>query len=111
MRFDVVGLTCRMKSVLITAMFNIGTAGAIIHAFSTMNRMKDEVFQWKTQEQLPIPSLWWSTQITFKYQVASVGRRRQMTKPVLIMLGRKCAKHLNQTYKAYKAKELSILDL
>ena len=47
----------------------------------------------------------------FKYQVASVGRRRQMTKPVLIMLGRKCAKHLNQTYRAYKAKELSILDL
>ena len=31
MRFDVVGLTCRMKSVLITAMFNIGTAGAIIY--------------------------------------------------------------------------------
>ena len=29
MRFDVVGLTCRMKSVLITAMFNIGTGGAI----------------------------------------------------------------------------------
>ena len=29
MRFDVVGLTCRMKSVLITAMLNIGTAGAI----------------------------------------------------------------------------------
>ena len=29
MRFDVVGLTCRMKSVLITAMFNIGTAGTI----------------------------------------------------------------------------------
>ena len=24
-----VGLTCRMKSVLITAMFNIGTGGAI----------------------------------------------------------------------------------
>ena len=34
-----------------------------------------------------------------KYQVAIVGRRRQITKPVLIMLGRKCAKHLNQTYK------------
>ena len=29
MRFDVVGLTCRMKSVLITATFNIGTGGAI----------------------------------------------------------------------------------
>ena len=29
MRFDVVGLTCRMKSILITAMFNIGTGGAI----------------------------------------------------------------------------------
>ena len=29
MRFDVVSLTCRMKSVLITAMFNIGTGGAI----------------------------------------------------------------------------------
>ena len=29
MRFDVVGLTCRLKSVLITAMFNIGTGGAI----------------------------------------------------------------------------------
>ena len=29
MRFDVVGLTCRVKSVLITAMFNIGTGGAI----------------------------------------------------------------------------------
>ena len=29
MRFDVVGLTCRMKSVLITALFNIGTGGAI----------------------------------------------------------------------------------
>ena len=29
MKFDVVGLTCRMKSVLITAMFNIGTGGAI----------------------------------------------------------------------------------
>ena len=28
-RFDVVGLTCRMKSLLITAMFNIGTGGAI----------------------------------------------------------------------------------
>ena len=29
MRFDVVSLTCRMKSVLITTMFNIGTGGAI----------------------------------------------------------------------------------
>ena len=29
MRFDVVSLTCRMKSVLITAMFNVGTGGAI----------------------------------------------------------------------------------
>ena len=29
MRFDVVGLTCRMKSVLISAMFNTGTGGAI----------------------------------------------------------------------------------
>ena len=29
MGFDVVGLTCRMKSVLITAMGNIGTGGAI----------------------------------------------------------------------------------
>ena len=29
MRFDVVGVTCRMKSVLFTAMFNIGTGGAI----------------------------------------------------------------------------------
>ena len=29
MRFDGVGLTCRMKSVLITAMFNVGTGGAI----------------------------------------------------------------------------------
>ena len=29
MRFDVVGLTCRMKSVLITAMFNTGTGGPI----------------------------------------------------------------------------------
>ena len=29
MRFDVVGLTGRRKSVLITAMFNIGTGGAI----------------------------------------------------------------------------------
>ena len=29
MRFDVVRLTCRMISVLITAMFNIGTGGAI----------------------------------------------------------------------------------
>ena len=29
MRFDVVGLTSRMKSVLITALFNIGTGGAI----------------------------------------------------------------------------------
>ena len=29
MRVDVVGLTCRMKTVLITAMFNIGTGGAI----------------------------------------------------------------------------------
>ena len=29
MRFDVMGLTCRMKSVLITAMFNIGTGGTI----------------------------------------------------------------------------------
>ena len=29
MKFDVVSLTCRMKSVLITAMFNIGTGGAI----------------------------------------------------------------------------------
>ena len=29
MRFDVVGLTCGMKSALITAMFNIGTGGAI----------------------------------------------------------------------------------
>ena len=28
-RFDVVGLTGRRKSVLITAMFNIGTGGAI----------------------------------------------------------------------------------
>ena len=28
-RFDVVSLTCRMKSVLITAMFSIGTGGAI----------------------------------------------------------------------------------
>ena len=28
MKFDVVSLTCRMKSVLITAMFNVGT-GAI----------------------------------------------------------------------------------
>ena len=29
LRFDVVGLTCGMKSVLITATFNIGTGGAI----------------------------------------------------------------------------------
>ena len=29
MRFDVVSLTCRMKSVLITAMFNIGAGGTI----------------------------------------------------------------------------------
>ena len=29
LRFDVAGLTCSMKSVLITAMFNIGTGGAI----------------------------------------------------------------------------------
>ena len=29
MKFDVVYLTCRMKSVLITAMFNVGTGGAI----------------------------------------------------------------------------------
>ena len=29
MRFDLVDLTCRMKSVLITSMFNIGTGGAI----------------------------------------------------------------------------------
>ena len=29
MRFDAVGLTCRMKSVLTTAMFNVGTGGAI----------------------------------------------------------------------------------
>ena len=29
MRFDVVDFTCRMKCVLITAMFNIGTGGAI----------------------------------------------------------------------------------
>ena len=29
MGFDAVGLTCRMKSVLITAMGNIGTGGAI----------------------------------------------------------------------------------
>ena len=29
MRFDVVGLTWGMKSVLTTAMFNIGTGGAI----------------------------------------------------------------------------------
>ena len=29
MRFDVVDLTCRMKSVLITVMFNIGTGDAI----------------------------------------------------------------------------------
>ena len=29
MRFDVVGLTCRMKSVLITAMLNTRTGGAI----------------------------------------------------------------------------------
>ena len=29
MRFDVVSLTCRMKSVLIAAMINIGTGGAI----------------------------------------------------------------------------------
>ena len=35
-----------------------------------------------------------------KYQVASVGRRRHITKPVLIMLARNSAKHLNQTYKA-----------
>ena len=28
-RFDVVSLTCGMKCVLITAMFNIGTGGAI----------------------------------------------------------------------------------
>ena len=27
MRFDVVSLTCRMKSAFITAMFNIGTGG------------------------------------------------------------------------------------
>ena len=29
MRFGGVGLTCRMKSVLITAMFNTGTGGPI----------------------------------------------------------------------------------
>ena len=29
MRFDVVDLTCGIKSLLITAMFNIGTGGAI----------------------------------------------------------------------------------
>ena len=29
MKFDVVGLTCRMKGVLTTAMFNIRTGGAI----------------------------------------------------------------------------------
>ena len=29
MRFDLVGLTCRTKSVLITAMFKIGTCCAI----------------------------------------------------------------------------------
>ena len=29
MRFDVVSVTCRMQSVLITAMINIGTGGAI----------------------------------------------------------------------------------
>ena len=29
MRFDVAVLTCGMKSVLITAIFNIGTGGAI----------------------------------------------------------------------------------
>ena len=29
MRFDLVDLTCRMKSVLITFMFNMGTGGAI----------------------------------------------------------------------------------
>ena len=29
MRFDVVSLNCIMKSVLVTAMFNIGTGGAI----------------------------------------------------------------------------------
>ena len=29
MRFDVAGLTCRMKSVLITAMFNIRAGGTI----------------------------------------------------------------------------------
>ena len=29
MRFDVVSLTCRVKSVLIAAMINIGTGGAI----------------------------------------------------------------------------------
>ena len=35
-----------------------------------------------------------------------VGRRRQITKPVLIMLGRKCAKLiLTKLTKAYKAKE------
>ena len=28
-RFDVVGFTCKVKSVLITAMFNIGTGGVI----------------------------------------------------------------------------------
>ena len=29
MRFDVVGLTCRMKSVLITAVYNTWTGGPI----------------------------------------------------------------------------------
>ena len=103
-----------------------------IHALSTM---KDEVFQWTKPcyhtiilllhlvrklllyflltmlkrpcmvscKPLAAPVSKPLMNANIKWQVSA--ERRQITKPVLIMLGRKCAKHLNQTYKAYKAKE------
>ena len=94
-----------------------------IHALSTV---KDEVFQWTKPCYHSICYCTWYCNLYFSadhaqqtihgllqafsssrfqasdqrlYQVASIGRRRQITKPVLIMLGRKCAKHLKQTYK------------
>ena len=108
MRFDVVGLTCRMKSVLITAMFNIGTAGAIIYMpFRQWTEWKTKFFngKLKSSSRFQASDDQRKLLLNIKWQVLGEdGKWRSL-------LGRKCAKHLNQTYKTYKAKESSILDL
>ena len=107
-----------------------------IHALSTM---KDEVFQWTKPCYHSICYYTWYCKLLLYFLLTMLKRpcmvsckplaapvskplmnanikwqvsaeRRQITKPVLIMLGRKSAKHLNQLTKL-QAKESSILAL